>query len=110
MITVEQKIVERREIPLRIWGSLKRLEPLVDFIVNSKGNRELVLAVKEGSLQTITRIDGTGNINHNERILVNYELHQMKPIRVKTYYERSYDPKIKAIYDCYNEMLADAEV
>ena len=110
MITDKQKTVEGKEIPLRIWGSLKGLEPRVDFVVNPKGSRELVLAIEEGSLQTITRIDGTKNISYHERILVDYALHQMKPIRVTTYYEGFYNPKIKAIYDCYNQMLADAEV
>ncbi len=110
MMTVEQKTVERKKIPLRIWVSLKGLEPRIDFVINLKGDRELVLAIEEGSLQTITKIDGTNNINYHERILVDYALHQMKPIKITTYYEISYDPKIRAIYEFYNRMLADAEV
>lgn len=110
MITIEQKTAERREIPLRIWVSLKGLEPRVDFILNQDGCRELVLAIHRGSLLTIAKVDGAENINHNERILVDYALHQMNPVRVTTYYERSYDPVTKATYDYYNKILADAEV
>ncbi|MBS3075368.1 hypothetical protein J4429_02820 [Candidatus Pacearchaeota archaeon] len=109
MINVEQRTVERKEIPLRIWGSLKGLEPRVDFVIDREDNRELILAIEEGSLETITRINGTNDINYNERILINYELHQMKPKKVTRYSERSYDAKLKAIYDCYNQMLAGAE-
>lgn len=110
MIAVEQKTAERREIPLRIWVSLKGLEPQVDFILNPNGCRELVLAIHSSSLLTIAKADGTNNINHSERILVDYALHQMKPVRVTTYYERSYNPMTKAIYDYYNKTLADAGV
>jgi len=109
MANLNQKVCGRH-IPLRIWGSLKGLEPFLDFVKcpNENQSKELVLAVEETSLHTIARINGTKSIIHNERTLVDYALHQMSPVRSKVYYEVCYDLHAKKIYDYYNQILNDS--
>ena len=102
---VIDQVAEKREILLRIWDSLRGLEPQVDFVIDSRGRRELVLSVDERVLQTLSRVNGTRNIDLHERVLIDYALHQIKPARRATYYERSYDPATRAIFDCYNRIL-----
>jgi len=87
--------VSGKQIPLRIWNSLKELKPFIDFVVCSDKNKELVLIVGETSLHTIARINGTESIIHNERTLVDYALHQMSPVKSKVYYEVCYDQHAK---------------